>query len=149
MKKRITYLRRFNQEVLALPNFSVKNSGGFITLMSVIVTSAVGIAIGVAILLLGVSSSQTSIVVEQSSHAKNLATACVEDALERIKELPSFTGLGNLVLGQGTCSYSVIGASPPKTINATGTVSTVIRKVRATVSQINPKIIYTWQEVAD
>ncbi|MEK7180931.1 MAG: hypothetical protein AAB738_01170 [Patescibacteria group bacterium] len=122
--------------------------GGFITLMSVIITSAIGIAIASAILLLGVGSAKSSIVVEQSSQAKNLATACAEDALERIKELPSFTGLGNLSINQGNCSYSVTNNLAPqsKMINATGTVSTVIRKVNVTVTQINPKIRYTWQE---
>lgn len=122
---------------------------GFITLMSVIITSAIGIAIASAVLLMGIGSAKTSIVVEQSSQAKNLASACAEEALERIKETPSFTGSGNLSLNQGICVFSVAGGLPNITINATGTVSTVIRKVKATVSQINPKIIYTWAEVAD
>ena len=142
-------MRRFNQEGPTLPSFSAKNSGGFITLMSVIVTSAVGIAIGVAILLLGVSSSKTSIAVEQSSQAKNLANACAEDALEHIKELPSFTGSGGFSLGIGSCAFSVAGGAGSQTINSTGTVSSIIRKVRVTVSQVNPRIIYVWQEVPD
>jgi len=125
------------------------NREGFITLMSVIIVSAIGIAIASAILLLGVGSAKTSIIVEQSSQAKGLATACAEDALERVKESPSFTGSGNLSLSQGICSYLVSGVLPAKIINASGTVSTVIRKVKVTITQINPKITYTWQEVAD
>lgn len=122
---------------------------GFITLISVVIISAVGIAIALSIVLLGVGSSRTSFAVEQSNQSKALANACAEEALQQIKDLTSYTGSGNLTLGQGTCSYTVTSqGGQNRTIVATGTVGTILRKVKIVINNITPAISVTsWQEL--
>ena len=125
------------------------NNGGYITLVSVLVVGAVGVAIATSLILLGVGSSRTSFAIEQSNQAKGLANACAEEALEQIRDSTPFTGTDNLTLGQGTCSYTVTSqGGQNRTITASGTVSTVVRKVKIIINTINPTITVTsWQEL--
>lgn len=124
---------------------------GYITLISVLVVGAVGIAIALSIILLGVGFSQSSFAIEQSSQAKALANACGEEALQQIRDVSSFTGVGGLAFGQGACSYSVTSQGTLSSIvTARGRVGTIVRKISITVSNVNPPIILkTWQEVAN
>ena len=124
---------------------------GFITLLSVLVVGAVGIAITLSLILLGLGSSRTSFAIEQSNQAKALANACAEEALQQIRDSTSFTGSGTLTLGQGTCTYTVTSqGAQNRTITSSGTVGTVVRKVTIIINNINPLITPTsWQEVSD
>lgn len=129
---------------------TAKNEG-FVALISVILIGAVGTAIAVSVILLSLGSSRTSFALEQSNQTKALVNACAEEALQQISDSTPFTGTGNLTLGQGSCSYTVTSQSGQnRTIIATGTVGTIVRKVKITIDKINPDInITSWQEVAD
>jgi len=124
---------------------------GFITLVSVLVVGAVGTAISASVVLLGLGASRTSFAIEQSNQAKALSIACSDEALMQIRYDTSYSGSGNLTLGQGTCSYTVAaGAGEARTITSSGTVGTITRKVETSISAINPAItVSSWQEVAD
>lgn len=127
-------------------------SKGFITLISVLVVGAVGVAITLSVILLGLGSSRTSFALEQSNQAKVLANACAEEALQQIEDSTPFTSTGtSLTLGLGTCTYTVTNdGGQNRTITATGTVGTMIRKSTIIINQISPLITVTsWQEVAD
>lgn len=124
---------------------------GFITLVSIFVIGAVGIAITVSIILLGLGSSKSSFSIEQSYQSKALANACTEEALQQIRVSSSFTGSGNIAIGQGTCDYTVTSqGAENRTVTASGTVGTIVRKVKVIISAISPVINATsWQEVSD
>lgn len=123
---------------------------GFVTLMSVLIASALGTAISISVIMLGLGSSRSSFAAEQSYQAKALADACAEEALQQIRSSNSFAGNGNLTFGQGSCSYTVVNnGGQNRTITSTGTVSTTVRKVSISINKITPKIIIaSWQEVA-
>ncbi len=122
---------------------------GYITLISVLVVGAVGIAIASSLILLGNASSRTSFALQQSLQAKGLANACAEEALEQIRESTPYTGTGNLTLGQGTCSYTVTDTGGTnRTVTTSGTVGTIVRKVSVTITAIDPLIVVSsWQEI--
>jgi len=128
-----------------------KGNKGFLVLLSILIVSAVGVSIATSLLLLGVGSQRTSFAIEQSSQAMALADACAEDALEQIRKDSSYTGTVTLSLGQGTCTYTISnGGGENRTINASSTVGTIIRRVQVSIDQINPSInASSWQEVAD
>ena len=123
---------------------------GYITLMSVLVVAAIGTAIAVSIISLGLGVSRSSFALEQSSHAKALANSCAEEALQQIRDSTSFTGTGSLSLAQGVCEYNVINdGGQNRTITASSTVGVIARKVKIIVDTINPTInISLWQEVS-
>lgn len=124
---------------------------GYIILISILVIGAVGVAITLSLILLGIGTSRTSFAYEQSNQAQGLANACAEEAMQRIRDSTPFIGSGNLPLGQGTCNYTVTTQGPQnRTIIASGTVGTIIRKVRIIINRINPTIqVVSWQEIAD
>ena len=126
-------------------------SEGFITLISVLIVGAIGVAIGTSLLLLGLGSSRTSFALVQSNQVKALANACSEEALQQIRDSTPFSGTGNLTLGQGTCTYTVTKLTGQnRTITASGTVGTIIRKVSISLDKITPNInVTSWQEVAN
>lgn len=127
------------------------NSGGYMLLLGVLVLGAVALAAAVSILLLGLGSERSSFALEQSNQAKALANACAEEALQQIRDSIPFEGTGNLALGQGNCAYTVTKLTGQnRTIIASGTVGTTIRKVNIALDKITPSInITSWQEVAD
>lgn len=124
---------------------------GYITLISILIVGAVGVAITLSIILLGVGSSRASFAIEQSNQAKALTNACAEEALQQIRDSAPFIGSGDLTLGQGTCMYAVTSqGGQNRTITASGTVGTIVRKVKIIIDKINPAIqVVSWQEVAD
>ena len=127
----------------------MRHHKGYITLLSVLVVGAVGIAITVSLVTLGVGASRSSFAYQQLHQAKALANACAEEALQQIRSLDTFTGANNLTLGVETCSYSVTSqGGQNRTINATGTVGTIVRKVQVSLTAINPNLIVSsWHEV--
>lgn len=90
-----------------MKNKKQKIKKGFITLITVILVSAVTLTITFSFLLLGIGSVQTSESIEDSAKAKALHDACVYQALENIRANWSYTGSGNLSLGDGSCSFTV------------------------------------------
>lgn len=138
---------RYNELSRGILHRSCKN--GYITLISVLVIGAVGIAITASLLLLGLGSSRTSFAYEQSNQAKGLANACAEEALQQIRDSTSYSGSGNLTQGQGTCTYTVTNTGGQnRTITTTGSVGTIIRKIQIIISNITPLIqVVSWQEV--
>ncbi len=125
------------------------NNDGYILLISVLVVGAIGVAISTSLLLLGLGSSRTSHAYQQSNQAKALANACAEEGLEQIRNSTPFTGSGNLSFSTGLCTYTVTSqGGQNRTITASGTVSTVTRKISVIINSINPTITaVSWQEV--
>ncbi len=123
---------------------------GYVTLLTVLVVSAVGVAVASSLLLLGIGNARSSLALQQSKSAAALADACAEEALQQLRFSTSYSGTATLTLGAGTCSYTVIvGSGEAREVEATGTVGTVVRKVDVFVSQLTPKtVISSWQEVA-
>ena len=124
---------------------------GYITLLSVLVVGAVGVAVTTSLILLGLGSSRTSFALEQSNQTKSLANACAEEALQQIRDSTQFTGSGSLTIGQGTCSYTVASqGGQNRTIDVSGTVGSIVRKAKVIISKITPLFAITsWQEVSD
>ena len=129
----------------------MKYHRGYITLISVLVVGAVGLAITTSLLLLGLGASRTSFAVEQSAQARALANACAEEGLQQIRTLTPYTGTGSLSLGLGTCTYTVTSqGGQNRTITGTGTVGTVVRKAKVVINAVYPLlVVVSWQEVAD
>lgn len=128
-----------------------QKSRGYIALISILILGAVGTAVAISLLLLGLGSSRSSFAVVQSNQAKALANACAEEALQQIRDSTPFAGTGNLSLGQGNCTYTVTKSTGQnRTATASATVGTLVRKVKIVIDKINPDInITSWQEVAD
>lgn len=130
---------------------TVAEPRGYVALLAVLVVGAVGVAVVTSVILLGIGSARTSASVERSGQAKGLANACVEEALQQIRDSTPFSGTATLTFGLGSCTYTVTNTGGAnRTIDSSGTAATVVRKVKVLITQINPTItVASWQEVAD
>jgi hypothetical protein len=124
---------------------------GYITLISVLIVGAVGASVAISSILLGLSSSQTSSVFQKSGLVEGVASACAEEALQQIRNSISYLGGGNLSFSQGSCSYSVASTGGEnRVLTITGSMDNVVRKLRITINDINPKLqIESWKYVPD
>ena len=122
---------------------------GYITLISILLIGAIGSAVAISLILIGLGSSRTGLGIQQSAQARAVVTACVESALQEMREKTSYSGSSSFTLGAGNCTYTVTALSGQnRTITATGTVASSIRKLSLTITAINPKILVSsWQEI--
>ena len=121
---------------------------GFVALVSVLVISAVCLAIATGILTIGSSYTKNSITLLSSNLAKGNANACFEEALELIRLNSSFTGTGNLTMLNGTCTYTVTNpGGNARNITSQGIVGSFTRNITGSISAINPQlVISSWIE---
>lgn len=122
---------------------------GYVALMAVLIVGAASLATALALLTTGTDAQRAQLVYQQSVQARSLATACAEEALQRMHDTTTYTGTGNLTLGQGTCTYTVTNTGGNnRTIVTSGTVNNVVRKlnVYATIG-VSSISITSWQEV--
>ncbi len=119
--------------------------------MSVLVVGAVGASIAVAVILLGLGSSRTSMDVLRSGEARELASACAEEALLFVRDSMSPPASGGLTLGNGTCEYAITDQGDQNfVVDASGVVGTVIRKVKVIAMESDSMVsVDSWQEVDD
>jgi len=130
---------------------SEKNKG-YIILISILIIGAVGTAIAVSVLLLGIAQARTSLTLDQSNEAMGLADACSEDALWQIRNDDIFTGAISYDYGdERTCDYTVANTGGEnRTIQTTAHVKDVTRKSEILISQIDPEItVDSWLDVGD
>lgn len=126
------------------------HQNGYVVLITTIIIGAACTATALALLSGGADNQRAARVNEQALQARQLAHACAEEALQKLNEASSFTGTGNLTIGQGTCTYTVTDASGTRTIAAIGTVGNIVKKVKvfATINLSNISVT-SWQEVGD
>lgn len=124
-------------------NMKHKTQRGYIALVSLLVISATGLTIGLAVSIAGIEEIQISHGVTQATKAKNLANTCVEDGLERLRN--SFISYsGSLSIDGDSCIIDIVVTGSAALINATGTVDIYNQKL---VVQVDSSLAITsWVE---
>lgn len=128
----------------------MKQSGGYIALLAVLIIGAAATAIGTTLLITGTDAQRSNLIVQRSVQARQLAHGCVEEALQKLHDSASYTGTGNLSLGSGTCTYTVTNTGGSnRSIVVSSTVENVVRKVTTYVTIGSSSIsITSWQEIS-
>jgi len=128
-----------------------KDSDGYVALITMLVILAVSSVIASALLVLGTDWLRTSQTVEEGTRARNAADSCTEAALALIAASSSFTGSGSITLSAYapavSCSYTVSGTAPTKTIVVSGVSNAATKKLTTITSQVTPSIIISSSQV--
>jgi hypothetical protein len=128
--------------------FKIYKKNGFMTLYSVIIVGSIALGL---VLVLATSSAwgiKSVINNKNSNQIKALSNACIEIALEAVRENNNFVGTANVNINGNLCSYTVVNlGGNNRTISASGTIKDVTRKVNVVVNSFNPIHIVSWQEV--
>ena len=121
-----------------------KNTKGYVALITTLVVGSLAMSITVGMLSIGITQTQTAGVKYDAVRAGALADACVEYALQEIRNNTNFNGNGTETFSIGSCTYDVIlGGGESRTIESTGAVNNAIRRVAVTLDQITPDLNIT------
>jgi putative endonuclease len=127
---------------------SSKSGAGFIALITVFIIISIALLISLGFALLSMSEMDMGFKKTQSSQAYFLANLCAEQALMKLKEDINYQGPETINIDNGSCQ--ILQIEPQWIIKTQGNFQNDVRKMRISVSQVNPKIIInSWQEVAD
>lgn len=131
-------------------NYKTQHTQGFIAFTSLLVISAVTLAIALSIPILGVTEANTSLGFAKGQEALKIAEGCNENALIRLRDSAIYTG-GNHSVAGGSCSIAVSGSGSSRTITVTATASgkpTYTKRIQTNIQRTGNSInITSWQEL--
>ncbi len=129
-----------------------RSGNGYTMILAVVITTVVGAGIATTVLLSGLGISRSGLVTQQSMQARSLANACAEEALQKLRESLYYNGDETLTFSAGSCQILPISGTgnTQRTVKTTGSVGSVVRKVRIVIAQVHPTIsLSSWLEVGD
>lgn len=131
-------------------NMQVNNEKGFTALISILVVSAISLAIAMSITLLGIGEAKSSDDYKNGQVTLAIAQGCGEETLLRIRNDDAYIG-GSLNVGGGSCTIVVTGMGQDKTIDITATTDSVNnfeKVIRITAKRAEKSInIVSWEEI--
>ena len=120
-----------------------KRQNGYIALVALLIIAAAGLTIGIAVSLSGIEELQSSFGSTQALTAKNLANACIEDGLERLRN--NFVDYsGTLSINSDFCIIMIDVDGNSAILAATGTVDVYHQKIEVQVD--NNLEVMAWKE---
>lgn len=126
---------------------------GFSTLISVIIVGAIALAIAVTLLTSTIDLSRKSQANQSLYLAKNYANGCAERALYSLRSNLNYAGNETINMTYGSCTILPItgaGSNTNRIISTKAVVGDFARKVKVTVSVVNPNMtIASWEEIPD
>lgn len=90
---------------------------GFVALTTLLVISAVVLAISISVTLIGISNLQNSLDLKRKNELNVISKGCVEEALLQIRNDSAYLGVANFPIGNGFCTISVSGTGLDRTVN--------------------------------
>jgi hypothetical protein len=128
----------------------VKHQPGYVALFSVIGLGVIGGVITFSLVMLGIGLTKSDLQLMQSTQARQAATSCVEEALQKIRETGTTSASGALTIASSSCAYAIASSSGQRIITSTGTASETVSKIKVIVSTTTPLLqLSSWQDVPD
>jgi hypothetical protein len=128
------------------------SSRGFIALTSLVIISAIVLAISVGVSLRSTDGAKTGMEQEFSARALAAAHRCAEEALMRLKEDLQYGGGQSIIEMGESCDILPVAGSgnTNRTVETQSTISGRAKKIRVVAAQINPLLIIdTWDTIPD
>ncbi len=122
---------------------------GFVTFTSLLIISAVTIAIVMSISLLGVDEAKSSLDVKRAFETLKIADGCGEEALYRLKNDPNYAG-GLLIVGDGECTINISPSGVGRTINISAqlTEANFVKKIEVSVEVMGGGLVVnSWKQI--
>lgn len=129
----------------------MKNNEGFIAFTSLLIISAIALAVSISIATLGVSSARSSLDYKKGKETYAIAKSCSEIALLKLRDNATYSGEG-LNVGNGSCVITVSGSGTDRTIDITATITnpppSFTKSLRLTAKRVGNSInITTFSEI--
>jgi hypothetical protein len=137
---------------LKIGNWKLENSrpclarDGYIALISFLVVSAVALAIGIGLGILGVSEAQMGLAEKRGYSSLALTEGCAADALLSAYRDGDYSG-GSLSSPEGSCTIAVVKTGDDWTMTIAGTVAGHTKKVVVKINRGNEIVVTGWKEL--
>ena len=113
----------------------MKETKGYIGIVTVLIVTAITLTVGVTIALLGVNEAIQGSQIDEGQEVAQKADGCLEEAHLRLKLNPGYTG-GSIPYLDGTCTVSVSGVGAARTITSTLTLGEYTRTIQGQISLV-------------
>lgn len=119
---------------------------GFIAITSVLVISAVVLAITISVSLLSIGQGQAGLALTKGEDALSFIDGCAEDALLKLRENSTYAG-GNITRPEGICTVTVTSVGSSYTLTVSTTDIIYKRTVRIVANRGSAIIVTSWKEI--
>lgn len=119
---------------------------GFVFIYVMIIVASILVAVAIVGGQTGVFFANNVKEHQASAEAAMVAEYCGENLLMQVRNNTALTSSGSLTFAGGTCTYSVTGTSPNKTITLSVVKNNIYRRTTITTTQVSPTILVTWVE---
>lgn len=120
---------------------------GFIAITSVIIIASVVLAISLSATYLSIGEGQSALSLTKGEQTLNQVESCVEEALFKIRQSPTYAG-GTLNYPDGfSCSINVVNVANNYTVTVTNLNSDYTRSIEAVVNRTGQLTITSWKEI--
>jgi len=129
-----------------------KNNTGYVALISVLITSALTLAIVIGASMRSIGGGQAGVLLHNTQQARALVDMCVDQALFYLQEDLEYQGNDDIIVSEGSCHIGVIQGSgnTDRIILVDSNVHGSVKKVSVHVSLVTPVIhISSWREVTE
>jgi hypothetical protein len=123
-----------------------KGQHGYIALVTVLILSAVTLAIATTVSLLAIGEAQSSLALHKGEDTLAFVEGCMEDALLKARASDSYAG-GTITRPEGTCSITLSKVSNTWTITATTTSTAYKRTIQTVATKSASMTIGSWREL--
>ena len=120
----------------------------FVLLYVVLMVASVTVAISLAASLGSAFAGNRLRSYSQNATVRMLGMTCGELLLMQVRNNTALASSGTLTYGGGTCTYTVSGTSPNKTISITATQYNLYKRITIITTQVTPTITATWTETS-
>lgn len=121
---------------------------GLVLLQSLVVLASVGVIVVLSLSTSSIQSVTTSRAALLGPQARQIATACVEEGLDWLRQSPG-PASGGSTFSVGSCTYVTTEQSTGAyRIVATGTVEDAVARLQLEISSVTPTLaIESWQDI--
>jgi hypothetical protein len=132
--------------IIKFMKFKNKSNSGFVALTTVLILSAVAIAIGITVSRLAIGEGQASLAMTSGESQLHFVEGCMEDALSKARTNSNYSS-GTITRPEGTCNVTVSKAGNAWTITTTQTGADYAKSVQVAATRtVNGITITSWQE---
>lgn len=119
---------------------------GFIALTTVLMITAVGLAIAASVALLSIGEVQTGLSLFKGEETYAFVDGCMEDALHKTATNPSYSG-GTITRPEGTCTITASKTANTWTITSTTTATDYVRTMQVIATMSASLKLASWKEL--
>ena len=119
---------------------------GFIAITSVLIISAVVLAITISVSMLSLGQGQAGLALTKGEEALSFVDGCAEDALLKLRASSTYTG-GNITRPEGTCTVTITSVGSTYTLTVSTADILYKRTVRIVANKGSAITITSWKEI--